>query len=150
VRADRRLGGPDGAVRAMRSQAGRMVRGPGFGRTGRFQCRIRRSRSKNEQKWWGNFYISNLPTFFGGFQALIRQDFRKIMFFAGSMPHKRWNLCGEISLFQNTPPEMLIPGFRPGRSGISKSEQGFEVGFCIDSAGSGRRLRLCGLPFSGE
>jgi hypothetical protein len=58
---------------------------------------------ENEQKWWGNFYISNLPTLFCGLAALIRPDFQKIAFFAGSMPHKRWNLGGEISLFQNTP-----------------------------------------------
>jgi hypothetical protein len=73
---------------------------------------------ENEQKWWGNFYISNFPTHFAGLQALIRTDFREIAFSVESMPNKRWNLCGVISLFQNTPPEMLIPGFRPGRAGF--------------------------------
>jgi hypothetical protein len=68
----------------------------------------------NEQKWWGNFVYENSPTLFCGLAALIRPDFRKIAFFAGSMPHKRWNLGGVISSFQNTPPKMLIPGFRPG------------------------------------
>jgi hypothetical protein len=123
---------------------------------------------ENEQKWWGNFIYENFPTFFCGFQALIRSDFRGIAFFAGSMPDKRWNLGGEISLFQNTPPKMLIPGFRPGsgrrarlilgfrpgsgrrarlipgfrpgRSGFSEPEQGCDAGFCIDSAGVGTVL----------
>jgi hypothetical protein len=36
---------------------------------------------------------------------------------------------------------MLIPGFRPGRSGFSESEQVCEGGFCIDSA---RRDYGCG------
>jgi hypothetical protein len=84
---------------------------------------------ENEQKWWGNFVYENSPTFFGGLQALILPDFRKTAFFAGPMPHKRWNLCGGISLFQNTPPKMLIPGFRPGLE---------------------RRPRLRSLPLSGE
>jgi hypothetical protein len=84
---------------------------------------------ENEQKWWGNFIYTKLPTFFGGLRALLRSDFREIVIFARSMPHKRWNLCGEILLFENTPPKMLIFGFRPG---------------------SERILRLSGLPFSGE
>jgi hypothetical protein len=66
---------------------------------------------ENEQKWWGNFVYVNFPTFFDGLQALIRADFWEIAFFAGSMPDKRWNLCGVISLFQNTPPVLLISVF---------------------------------------
>ncbi|MGI6204484.1 MAG: hypothetical protein ACOYJH_04310 [Anaerovoracaceae bacterium] len=84
---------------------------------------------QNEQKWWGNFIYTKLPTFFCGFAALIRPDFQEIAFFARSMPHKRWNLGGGISLFENTPPKMLIPGFR---------------------LGSRRRSGLRRLPFSGE
>jgi hypothetical protein len=43
---------------------------------------------ENEQKRWGNFVYENSPTFFGGFQALIQPDFRRIAFFAVSMPCK--------------------------------------------------------------
>ncbi|MGI6204712.1 MAG: hypothetical protein ACOYJH_05495 [Anaerovoracaceae bacterium] len=96
---------------------------------------------ENKQKWWGNFHIRKNPTLFCWIAALIWPDFREIVFFAGSMPYKRWNLCGEISLFQNTPPKMLIPGFRPGRSGFSESEQSGEAEFCIDSTG---RAGACG------